>query len=190
MRAAIILAAGRSQRFGAANKLLARYRGKPLLQWAIEHALRAPVGRALLVVGADHRRLTSIAAHFPAHRITTVVARTPNESRRKSLLYGLRALRRHERECFVFLGDLPDLPGGVATRLAVRARRGAAAVRARHRGTPGHPVLIGDTATTRKRLEAGDKPFEQDEMVSIECGRAIIADIDRPCDLRAVPVRA
>lgn len=189
MRAAIILAAGRSRRFGAANKLLSRYRGKPLVQWAIEHALRAPVGRVVLVVGADHRRLTSVAAQFPAHRITTVVARTPNESRRASLLYGLRALRRYERECFVFLGDLPDLPSGVDTRLAARARRGATAIRAYHRGTRGHPVLILDTATAQKRLEAGDRPFEKGEAGSIECGRAVIADIDRPGDLRAVPVK-
>ena len=190
MRAAIILAAGRSRRFGAANKLLTRYRGKPLLQWAIEQALRAPVGRIILVVGADRRRLMPVARQFPAHRMTTVVAPGPDASRRKSLLCGLRALRPNERASFVFLGDLPDLPIGIAARLAMRAQPGAVAIRACHRGTPGHPVLLVDAAMARRRLETGDRPFEQDALISIEGGRRVIADIDRPGDLDAVPMKA
>ncbi|WP_299328101.1 NTP transferase domain-containing protein [Parasphingopyxis sp.] len=189
MRAAIVLAAGQSRRFGAANKLLTIYRGKPLVHWAIESALAAPVGRVIVVISRDDRLIHAALGRFRSDRLGVAVALHSGRTRRASLLRGLQALRDAERESFVFLGDLPHIPAGITGRLAAHTKPNALAIRAGHRGGPGHPVLIQDTQTVRNRLDAGEAPFMAEEVHMIEGGPGVIADIDRPGDRRAIPRR-
>ncbi|MGP1283696.1 MAG: nucleotidyltransferase family protein [Parasphingopyxis sp.] len=182
MRAAIILAAGRSRRFGTANKLLSPYRGRPLLRWAIDAALRAPVGRVLVVIGADRFRTARVVHAVRNDRVSAVFAPDHRRGRRASLLRGLRSLRASERQALVFLADMPLRESRPAARLAKARSRCPIAVRAAHRGRPGHPVLIRDVGTVADRLTRGQPPFRANEVVGVESGRAAIADIDRPAD--------
>ncbi|MBC2777938.1 NTP transferase domain-containing protein [Parasphingopyxis marina] len=178
MRAAIVLAAGRSRRFGQANKLLARYRGKRLVEHAVAAALAAPAGRVIIVAGGDVRVARAVRAlGGPRLSVVTSLAR----HRHANLKRGLQALRAHENEVFVFLGDMPDCPQGIGRRLA--GKKGNF-VRAVHRCVPGHPILIRNPRAVRARLERGKRPFESGQAVRIEAGKGAIRDIDRPGDLR------
>lgn len=183
MRAAIILAAGRSRRFGIKNKLLLRRRGKTVLRMAIESALGAPVGRVIVVTGADSARTRNAAHAVRNLRVSTLFAPDHRLGHRASLLRGLRALRRSEREVFIFLGDMPFMASTVGFRLAKASVAGSIAVRPSFRGQPGHPVLIRDVGTVRDRLEQGKPPFRRDEVRHIATGRWGVLDIDRPGDL-------
>lgn len=59
--AAVVLAAGPGSRFeGASHKLLSEVRGRPLLHWAVTHAVEAGIGPVVVVAGAvDAEQLAS-----------------------------------------------------------------------------------------------------------------------------------
>lgn len=182
MRAAIILAAGRSRRFGTENKLLSRYRGRPLLRWAIDAALYAPVGRIFVVIGFDRMRTAGVVHAARNDRVSAVFAPDHQRGHRASLLHGLRSLRTSEREALIFLGDMPLEDHDLATRLVRAARGTGIATRPIHRGIPGHPVLIRDVETVADRLTFDESPFRSGEITRIESGPEAIRDIDRPGD--------
>ena len=183
MRAAIILAAGRSRRFGVTNKLLIRRRGKPLLRLAMDAALQAPVGRVIVVTGADRGRVHDIVHSAGNQRLSIKIARNYRNGHHASLLCGLNALRSNEKEALIFLGDMPMIDRNIAQRLVMAATPATLAVRATHRGLPGHPVLIRNIGKVRDRLERGEAPFRPNEVTHVEAGKKSIQDIDRPGDL-------
>ena len=139
MRVAILLAAGRSTRFRHGNKLLARHRGRALIDHALAAARVAPIGRVVVVVGHDRWR---IAARARGPRTSIVFASGYQTGLAASLRAGLNALRPREREIFVFLGDIPSIDRHLPARLARAMGPGFAAVRPRGPTGPGHPVLL------------------------------------------------
>jgi len=146
MRAAIVLAAGSSRRFGGA-KLLAPFRGRPLLLHAIDRAREAGAGRIIVVAGARWARIARIV---PGD-VTLVRARRHRDGLSASLAAGLAALRPIERELALFLGDMP-----LARLPRMRLRAGFDAVRPIVAGKPGHPMLVR-AAVARRVGAKGDR---------------------------------
>jgi CTP:molybdopterin cytidylyltransferase MocA len=102
--AAVVLAGGEGVRFeGPTHKLLASFRGRPLVQWAIGAAVDAAVGPAFLVTGA---------VHIDAPAGITVVY-NPNwaDGQATSLQAGIAAARDAGCDAVVIgLGDQPLVP--------------------------------------------------------------------------------
>lgn len=182
MRAAIILAAGRSRRFGTRDKLLVCWRGVPLIAHAIGAALASPCARVIVVVDGRQRRRIDAVRRTGVPRVELIFVDPRSDSRRDSLAAGLSALRPIDTEALILLGDLPTLPVGIDKRLT--RCRADQAIRASFRGIPGHPVLLRDPAAALDRLRQGKSPFATASY--LEAGRGAISDIDRPSDLRPV----
>ena len=147
MRVAIVLAAGSSRRFGAANKLLTPLDGRPLLAHALVAARHAPVAWILVVTGADRTRVAAVVRRtLPRARI--VHARKHREGIAASLAAALAALPSRVDEALVFLGDMPRIPPGLAWRLLRRRGGSGPSVRPMVNRQPAHPVLLarGDFA--------------------------------------------
>jgi molybdenum cofactor cytidylyltransferase len=185
VRAAIVLAAGASRRFGRADKLFAPLRGVPLLLHAIRCARAAPAGRVIVVAG-NPSRVRSIVHLAGLRGVAVVRGRGRGAPLSDTLRAGLAALRPIERDVFVFLGDMPGIYPGEPRRL-IRASRGRPGiVRPRYRGMPGHPVLACRVRTIP--LGHGDRGFRPDppRIRWIAGGSACVADVDRRGDLRAL----
>lgn len=97
-----LLAAGRSARFGSADKLIAPLYGRPLIAWAAEAGWMLPAEWHLLVTGAD----ASLAAAVPGYRLLA------NPDARQGLSTSLRIAAMEAgglgaAALVVMLGDMP-----------------------------------------------------------------------------------
>lgn len=141
MRAAILLAAGASRRFGRRDKLRELLARRRLLDHAIAHALASGAARVLLVTSRPERM----------RGVTHVRVRNARSGLSASLAAGLAALRPIEREVLIFLADMPF---AYAPRL--RLSPGAEAVRPHFGAVPGHPMLVS-TRAAKAGAGRGDK---------------------------------
>ena len=95
--AAVVLAAGRSTRMGAINKLIAEIGGKPLVRIAAEQALASRAKPVIVVTGHERERVeAALAGLARALRAQSRLCRRPRhlaESRHRRRAGGCR--RRH-----------------------------------------------------------------------------------------------
>jgi CTP:molybdopterin cytidylyltransferase MocA len=128
--AAIVLAAGGSTRFGREQKLTTRFRGRPLVQWAVESAVASGIGDVVVVAGADDLPLPQ--------GVRVVVNPAWRQGQASSLHAGLAACARHDA-VVVGLGDQPlVLPESWRTL----ARSHAPIAVATYRGRRRNPVRL------------------------------------------------
>ena len=138
-----MLAAGAGSRFGG-GKLLAFFRGRPLIEVALSELRRAPVDEIIVVVGAkagaEGERLRSIST---AYETRTVENPDWAEGMSTSLRAGLRACGPEARAAVVLLGDQPLVGAGAVERLVEAFEGGASQVAvATYDGEPRNPVLF------------------------------------------------
>ena len=180
---AVVLAAGSARRFGG-DKLSALFRGEPLINHAIRAARAAPVTRVLVVCRPELE-----LGDWPCSPGVEPI-RIRSNALSASLKAGLAAAGEGAG-AFVFLGDMPLVPHGVAGVLAEVIGEGFAAV-PQHGGRNGHPVLlaarayaevaglVGDEGAGRLLRRRGDVAF-----VAVS-DPAILLDVDTPGDLAAL----
>ena len=157
---AVVLAAGAGRRFGGA-KLTASWRGGVLLDGALAAAFAAPAERVVVVAGADDR-VGAVARTFAeavdaSDRLQLVSAPDWQAGMAASLRAGLQALSPDVRGAFIFLGDMPQIPHGLAARLAEALAGRVQAVQPLYRGAPGHPVLLGADLFAAAMKLGGDR---------------------------------
>jgi len=192
---AIVLAAGSGTRFGG-GKLTHPWRGGALIDGALAAALAAPVRGVTLVTGADAGVAPAARAYAEgrgeAARLRIVHCARHELGMGESLACGARSLAAGAAGVFVFLGDMPLIPAGVARSLAEKVRRGAAAAAPAHAGLRGHPVLFGAELVPALRSLSGDAGARAilqglgARLAIVPCDEpGVLVDVDRPDDLPA-----
>jgi CTP:molybdopterin cytidylyltransferase MocA len=178
LRVAVILAGGRSRRFGKGDKLTSRLWGRPLIEHALDRARESGAHRLILVVGGR-----VLVRSGP--RLTVIRSRSSAEGMGGSLRAALRHVRPVEREVLVFLADMPFAHAGATLRIPP----GAQAVRPVFRGLPGHPLLVRAAALSEVSL-SGDRglagALDRRRIASVEGDAGNVLDIDTRVALRRV----
>ncbi len=182
--AGLLLAAGRSSRMGAANKLLAEFDGVPLVRRSADALLSSGLDRVVVVTGHQGERIRSALAGLDVEFVDNPNFATGLSS---SIKAGLAALDGEADGALVSLADMPAIDAKALRRMADAFRADSQAViRATHGGVRGNPVLLprslfaeamkleGDVGA-RHLIEGGSVPVHD-----LEIGQAASLDVDTP----------
>ena len=138
--AAVVLAAGRSTRMGAINKLIAEIGGKPLVRIAVEQALSSVAKPVIVVTGHERERVEAALSGLPVRFV-----QNPDyaEGLGTSLKAGIAAVPDNAEGAIVCLGDMPQVDAALIDRLiaAFDPERGALVVVPSIDGRRGNPVV-------------------------------------------------
>ncbi|MEQ6890578.1 nucleotidyltransferase family protein [Halomonas sp. CS7] len=194
----LVMAAGRSRRFGPADKRLARLPdGRTLLAASLEASLTLSSRRVLVVRAGES--LASLGLDVPGPEAPRrLVAPNADEGLGASLGDAFAWLLEEPglgdvEAAAVWLGDMPAIAPATCRRLAAAAAPGRI-VRPSHDGRPGHPVLFGRAFWPRLATLAGEQgargviaahPRACRE-IEVEDG-GVHRDVDTPAMLKSLP---
>ena len=185
--AAVLLAAGRSRRFGPEDKLLMPLAGEPLALHAARRIAELAPGRRIAVCPD---RDGELAKMLPALGFEIVVNADPQSGLAQSLSLGIAAVARGpEPAALVCLADMPFVGTGHLRNLLARFDPVSAPVVASSDGETAMPPALFDRALfDRLRASEGDRGGKAllANAALVMAGAGELADIDRPGDLRAI----
>lgn len=182
---AVLLAAGRGQRMGGPNKLLAGFGGKPLVRRVADILASSKVSGTIAVTGHQAERIAHALAGAGARIIDNADYATGLAS---SLKAGVAALPPDASGALIVLGDMPGVTTPDIDRLleAFISEGGTAIVRATHAGKRGNPVILPRPLFTAVSSLQGDTGARQlvetseIRVVDVELGLAASLDVDTP----------
>ena len=191
MIAGVLLAAGRSTRFGN-DKLVALLAGRPVMSYAAA-SLAAVVDELYVVMPPGSSGRASALADV-RHRV--VINEVVHGGMASSIAAGIAALPAAAEAAVVALGDQPLVSVDVVRALLVAWRSsGALVVAPRYRDGRGHPVLFSRDCFQRLRALEGDRGAAPllasfgSELVLVSVDEDAPLDVDTPEILDALARR-
>jgi molybdenum cofactor cytidylyltransferase len=190
--AAVVLAAGRSTRMGAVNKMLAEIGGKPLVRIAAEQAIASRAKPVIVVTGHEREKVEDTLKGLPVRLV-----HNPDfsEGLGSSLKAGIAAVPAEADAAIICLGDMPQVDAVLIDRLiaAFDPGRGALIVVPSIDGRRGNPVVwsrrfFHDLMSIQGDIGARHLIGNYSEAV-VEvpvAGEAALTDVDTPESLSAV----
>jgi molybdenum cofactor cytidylyltransferase len=143
--AAMVLAAGRSRRMGAINKLLADVDGVPMVRATVTQVAAAGVERVVVVTGHEADRVRDALDGLGAEQAVLEFVHNPDygQGLSTSLARGIEALGEDADAVLVCLGDMPRVRARDLARLlaAYDPVEGRCICVPTFRGKRGNPVL-------------------------------------------------
>ena len=136
---ALVLAAGRSSRFGK-SKMLAKLEGKALIRHAAENALEQ-LENVYVVLGREAERVKATLEDLPLEFVENLNFASGMSS---SIKVGIQALEPNDFDAaLIVLGDQPRVPHVVFKTLLEELERSSAAIVVPiFQGVRGHPALF------------------------------------------------
>jgi molybdenum cofactor cytidylyltransferase len=190
--AALVLAAGRSTRMGAVNKMLAEIGGKPLVRIAAEQAVASHAQPVIVVTGHEREKVEAALEGLPVRFVHNA---DYAEGLGTSLKAGIAAVPEESDAAIVCLGDMPQVDAALINRLiaAFDPERGALVVVPSIDGRRGNPVVWSRRFFHDLMVIRGDVGARHlignyaEAVVEVPvAGEAALTDVDTPESLRAV----
>lgn len=183
---AIVMAAGRSTRMGARNKLLENLAGRPLIRRVVETALASRARPVVVVTGHEAGRVEAALAGLDIELVHNAGFAQGLSS---SLKAGLDALPETIDGAIIMLGDMPAVePEHIDRMIAAFApKEGRSIVVPVFQGQRGNPVLWSAEFFPAMRRLDGDAGAKRviadnaDHVVEVDLQtEAVLIDVDTP----------
>ena len=183
---AVVLAAGRSTRMGAANKLLESLHGKALVRHVAEAALQSSAKDVVVVTGHEEDRVRAVLADLP---LRFVINPAFTDGLATSLATGIAAVGEDFDGAIVLLGDMPFITADLIDQLiaAFSPADGRSICVPYRNGRRGNPVLWAAAFFPELKALSGDTGARHivaanpDALAEVNVENdAIFVDIDTP----------
>ncbi len=186
----IVLAAGRSTRMGAANKLVADLDGRPVVAHVVDAIAAAGLPPPVIIVGHMAAAVRAAIGERPA---TYVTAPDFAEGMSRSLRAGLAAAPAGWSAAIIALGDMPSIDSATYAALAAAAIDRVPVVIPTWHGKRGNPLVWSRTHWPELATLNGDGGGKvllaalSDRLVELPVDDpGILADVDTPEALAAL----
>lgn len=189
--AALVLAAGRSSRMGAKNKLLCPVDGIPLVRRAVNAACASRACQVMVVTGHGADDVEAVLVDRPVSSV-----RNPDfaAGMSTSLRCGLRALPTDIDGAIILLADMPHITAAdIDCLISAFDPDDPAVLVPEFGGQRGNPVLWPRRHFAEMAAISGDKgargllqQYAQEVRTVSLPSRAIFTDVDTPADLQAL----
>lgn len=184
----VVLAAGRSSRFGEKNKLLTEWMDTPLVSHVVDNLSQSVVDKVVVVVGYDAERVQAAVSGF---EVTIVNNQKYAAGQATSVRRGVEAARTHEADAIVFaLGDMPAVDTESIDLLVSAYYAGVGyALATAFEGNRGNPVLFARRHFDALANITGDTGGRgilrnDDRAALVETGdRGVLIDVDSLKDM-------
>ena len=183
----VILAAGNAARFGA-NKLLTPFRGKPLIQWALEAIPAEPPGPVAVVTQYD-----AVAALARDFGFSAVRNEAPELGISHSVALGTRAVGPDCDGLIFLVADQPLLRRETVTALLDRFRAEPSKIVVPAAGErQGNPCVFPADLFPALEALTGDRGGRQvirrhpERVVTVPAEPSELADVDTLADLQKI----
>lgn len=191
---ALVLAAGRGERFTAGTKQLATVAGRSLVGHAVATARSAGIERVAVVVGHDGEAVAE-AARMQDPDVQIVDNPDHRTGQASSLTAGIVAVARDERVriAVVLLADQPGIGPETVRAVVAAVRDGAPAARASYADAPGHPAAFSRGVFDRLTAVEGDQGarhlLDELDVAHVLVAGPLPRDIDTVADLERARAR-
>jgi molybdenum cofactor cytidylyltransferase len=186
--AAVVLAAGTSQRMGSDNKLLLPWEDKTIIGSVVDAAAAADCSEVIVVLGHQADSVRRALMDRPVQIAMNDDFETGMAS---SIVKGVQATGNPAAGIMILLGDMPAIRTETLNELCTEFRRhgGTRIVIPVADGRQGNPVLFPISLRAELLALSGDKGAKSlltkynDQLVTMQVDdRGILNDIDRPED--------
>lgn len=171
--AAIILAAGASERLGQPKALLDWY-GEPIIAHIADVVLASPARPVVVVLGAHAEQVRPALGSRP---VQVVINPDWREGMSTSVRAGVAQLSADVAAALFVLGDQPNITSGLLATLVARFREtGAPIVEPRYRDRPGNPALFAREMFAELAQITGDRGGRP--LLDKYAGRVTVVQVD------------
>ena len=173
------------------NKMLAEWRGKPLVRSVVDAALKSSAHPVIVVTGHE-----SAKVEMALRGLDVQIVHNPDYAKglSTSLKAGIRAVPADCDGALVLLGDMPEIAPALIDRMiaAFSPPDGRSICVAMHDHMRGNPVLWAKAFFSEIEMLSGDAGAKsllaahEDAVCEIEAGQSVLRDIDTPEALEAL----
>ena len=115
MISAVLLAAGQSKRIERENKLIKKYKGKPLINHILKSLIKSKVNKIIIVLGYESRKIRKIT--LKSKKITFVFNSNYKQGISSSIKFGLKKIIKKNKGFIIVQSDMPLITSSLINKI-------------------------------------------------------------------------
>ena len=155
MISAILLAAGESRRIPSENKLLKKFRGKPLINHTLKSLIKSKVNKIIIVLGYEHSKIKKII--IKNKKITLVINKDHKKGMSSSIKSGLKKVNKNNKGFIIVQSDMPFIKSSHVNKINTSILKENKLVHAlRYKNRIGNPIGFNISVLNKFKKIKGD----------------------------------